>query len=128
MQKMDVPMKRFVAATLISLFAALPGQAQEYLPVKEKDAFLSLIEGRSLRLPLYGLTLTLSPEGQITGKALGWGISGTWRWEDGYFCRNMDWSGMEIPYNCQLVEAKGDTNLRFTVDKGVGDSASFRLQ
>ncbi len=121
-------MMRLLAPFFLSLAALLPAQAQDYTPVKEKDAFLSLIEGRSLRMPLYGLTLSLTPDGRIVGQALGWGISGSWRWEDGFFCRDMDWSGMEIPFNCQLVEAKGVTNLRFTVDKGVGDSASFRLQ
>lgn len=34
---------------------------------------------------------------------------------------------MAIPWNCQLVEVRDDT-LRFTVDKGAGDSASFRLR
>jgi hypothetical protein len=40
----------------------------------------------------------------------------------------MDWSGYEIPFNCQLVEALGDDRLRFTVDQGAGDSAEFRLR
>jgi hypothetical protein len=40
----------------------------------------------------------------------------------------MDWSGYPIPLNCQLVEAKGDEEIRFTVDKGEGDSASFKLR
>lgn len=121
-------MVRWLAPFFIGLAFVGPVQAQDYVPIKERDAFLSLIEGRALRVPLYGLTLNLTPDGQITGKALGWGISGTWRWEDGFFCRDMDWSGMEIPYNCQLVEAKGESAVRFTVDKGVGESASFRLQ
>jgi hypothetical protein len=40
----------------------------------------------------------------------------------------MDWSGMAIDFNCQLVEANGAERLRFTVDKGTGDSATFRLR
>jgi hypothetical protein len=40
----------------------------------------------------------------------------------------MDWSGYPIPQNCQLVEAKGDEVIRFTVDRGAGDAASFRLR
>jgi hypothetical protein len=35
---------------------------------------------------------------------------------------------MEIPYNCQLVEERGGEVMRFTVDRGTGDSASFRLR
>ncbi len=120
-------MSRFLIAALLSL-AAAPAAANDFEPVKDLESFIALTEGRSLRLPLYGLTINLSPEGQITGKALGWAIEGTWRWEDGYFCREMDWSGTPIPFNCQLVEVRGDRELRFTVDRGAGDSASFRLR
>jgi hypothetical protein len=35
---------------------------------------------------------------------------------------------MPIEYNCQLVEAKGSDQVRFTVDKGDGRSASFSLR
>ena len=35
---------------------------------------------------------------------------------------------MEIAYNCQLVEARDGEVMRFTVDRGKGDSASFRLR
>jgi hypothetical protein len=113
---------------VLALVAGLPARAEEFRPVKELEAFLSLTSGRTLRMPLYGLSLTLSPDGVISGKALGWGITGRWRWEDGFFCRDMDWSGMAIPFNCQLVEARGETELRFTVDRGAGESASFKLR
>ena len=66
--------------------------------------------------------------GSIAGSALGWDITGHWAWKDGYFCREMDWSGTPITYNCQLVEASGAEKLRFTVDQGKGDSATFRLR
>ena len=65
---------------------------------------------------------------QIKCSALGWAVSGTWNWNEGYFCREMDWSGTPIPHNCQLVEARGDRKLRFTTDRGAGDSASFDLR
>jgi hypothetical protein len=125
---MMYPIKRLTLAVVLGLVAALPARADSFMPVKEKDVFLSLVEGRSLRIPLYGLSLSVLPNGNVTGKALGWGIRGTWKWDDGYFCRELDWSGMEIPYNCQLVEASGQSRLRFTVDRGQGDSASFRLE
>lgn len=63
----------------------------------------------------------------IAGDALGWDVSGAWRWTDGYFCREMAWGGDPIPYNCQLVEASGN-EVRFTSDQGSGASASFKLR
>ena len=117
-------------AVVTLLLLAFPGAglANDFQPVKEKATFLSLVQDRELRIGLYSLSLNVLPDGQIKGSAMGWGITGKWSWQDGYFCREMDWSGMEIPYNCQLVEASGAERLRFTVDKGAGDSATFRLR
>ena len=121
-------MARMLPALALCLLPALPAEANDYAKIDDLNRFLSLVEGRELRLPLYGVRLRLAPDGTISGSALGWEITGSWRWEDGYFCREMDWSGTPIPMNCQLVEARGDSEVRFTVDRGAGDSASFRLR
>lgn len=120
-------MRRLVFAVLL---ACLPGLAlaNEFETIRDKDKFLSLIDGKELRIGLYNLTLKVTPDGRITGRALGWGISGQWKWEDGHFCRDMDWSGYPIPFNCQLVETRNGREMRFTSDMGKGDSASFRLR
>jgi hypothetical protein len=121
-------MIRISALTVLALWAALPAAANDFAAVREKTEFMSLVEGRDLRIGVYNLTLNVLADGQIKGRALGWDITGSWNWKDGYFCREMDWSGMEIPYNCQLVEARGGEVMRFTVDRGKGDSASFKLR
>jgi hypothetical protein len=100
----------------------------EFKPVSDKQAFLSLMEGRELRMGVFQLSLKITPDGMIKGTALGWDVTGTWGWEDGFFCREIDWSGKAIPYNCQLVEASGTDKIRFTVDKGAGDEATFNLR
>lgn len=118
-------MLRAVACLIL---LALPVAASAFEPVREKEQFLSLIKDRALKIGLYNLTLTVLPDGQIKGSALGWEITGTWKWQDGYFCREMDWSGTPISYNCQLVEVLDGEKMRFTVDRGAGDSAVFRLR
>jgi hypothetical protein len=119
-------MRAVVVACLLML--PLPALADGFEPVKEKDRFLDLIQNRELRIGLYNLSLNVLPDGRIDGSAMGWDITGNWAWKDGYFCREMDWSGTPISYNCQLVEAQGAEKLRFTVDQGKGDSATFRLR
>jgi hypothetical protein len=117
-----------LAAILIVMATAAPVTAEDFEPVKEKTRFLDLIKDRELRIGLYNLSLNVRPDGRIDGSALGWKITGSWSWKDGYFCREMDWSGTEIDFNCQLVEAEGADRMRFTVDQGKGDSATFRLR
>ncbi len=110
------------------MLAAVPAKANEFEPIRDKTEFLSLVEGRELRLNLFRIRIKVQGDGQIEGSALGWDLTGRWDWQDGYFCRDMDWSGMPIPFNCQLVEAKGGEEIRFTVDRGNGESAAFKLR
>ena len=121
-------MFRYAIFAAFTALAALPAYANDFAKVTDKSEFLKLVDGRDLRIGMFNLTLQLRKDGTISGSALGWEITGSWVWKDGYFCREMDWSGKAIDYNCQLVEAQGAEKLRFTVDKGDGDSASFDLR
>lgn len=114
---------------LVLLFSlmALPSRAEGFERISTREDFVAAVEGRDLRIGLLGVTLNVRPDGTITGDAMGWAVTGKWDWKDGFFCREMDWSGTPIPYNCQLVERRGD-DIRFTVDKGKGDSARFALR
>ena len=104
----------------------LPVAAQAFDRISDRSTFMQTVGGKELRIALYGLTLNVKDDGTITGRAVGAGITGTWSWQDGYFCRVMDWSGYAIDYNCQLVEVDGDL-IRFTVDQGAGDDAVLRI-
>lgn len=120
-------MKSTVLGLCLAAATAAPAVA-DFTPVQSRDSFLQLVSGKELRLALYGIKLQVAPTGDILGKAAGWDIKGNWSWQDGYFCREMDWSGTVIPYNCQLVEANGADRLRFTVDRGAGQSATFTIR
>lgn len=116
-----------ISATILSLLVALPSGAHAYERISDRATFVSTVNGKELRIALYGLTLKVRADGTISGRAVGWDIDGTWAWENGYFCRDMDWSGYAIGYNCQLVEVQGD-RIRFTVDQGAGDDAVLRIR
>lgn len=119
-------MVRAIVFSLIATFA-LPAGAAAYERISDRDTFIATVGGKDLRIALYGLTLNVLDDGSIQGRAVGYDITGNWTWEDGYFCRNMDWSGYPIEYNCQLVEVNGD-RIRFTVDRGAGDDAVLRIR
>lgn len=117
------PLLQAVALAALSLIAALPAAAFER--VTDPNTFAQAVVGRDLsRL---GIRLRVLPDGRIEGRALGWGVTGDWRWAEGFFCRTMDWSGTEIPFNCMVVLANG-RSVRFIADRGAGDFADFRIR
>ncbi|GGM06981.1 hypothetical protein [Pseudooceanicola nanhaiensis] len=110
----------------LAMLIATPVLAQGARPITDRSEFVQLVQGRNLtRL---GISLNVTGDGRITGSAMGRDVSGTWEWNGGYFCRVLKWGGKVIDsYNCQAVQLEGAA-LRFTSDKGAGDTAKLRLQ
>ena len=100
-------------------------QAEEFRVVDSDTRFVALVEGRELRR--LGIRLTVTPTGEIQGRAFGGPVTGQWRWENGYFCRDLFWNDTDLGYNCQLVQENGPT-LRFTSDQGAGMFADLTLE
>jgi len=107
--------------------AALPAQAFER--ITDAQQFTQLIDGRALTR--FGITLEVSADGaasgQISGRGFGYPVTGAWRWDQGFFCRDLDWGGSDLGFNCQAVLLDGQ-RLRFVSDQGQGDHADFRLR
>ncbi len=114
------------ALIFVALLAALPAAASDFERVQDRDNFVTLVKDRALTR--FGISLRVSQDGVITGRAFGKDISGDWSWNQGYFCRDLFVEGDVLDaQNCQTVEVRGNT-LRFTSDKGQGDSANLRLK
>lgn len=100
--------------------------AREMFLVKDRAEFINLLNGRDLTR--MGVRLTVTPDGQINGRAFGLSVSGHWDWQGNYFCRDMAFGSSDsVGYNCQTVYRDGDT-LRFIADRGQGDHADLRLR
>ena len=110
-------------AAAIALIAA--PAAAEYAKIRDADEFRAIVAGKTLTRPLIRLEVT--PGGAIRGVGARWEVTGKWSWRDGYFCRSLYWGGDDLGYNCQEVRVKGE-RIRFTSDKGRGQSAEFRLK
>lgn len=120
-------MRHFLcAAALASASLGIAGQAlADYEPIRDRAEFLGVVtQGDLTRM---GIRLTVTPDGAIVGRAFGRDVSGNWTWEDGYFCRDLFWGETTFGYNCQEV-ARDGRSVRFTSDKGTGESASLRLE
>lgn len=111
-----------VAAAVSSLPAKVRAETDR---VTTRDAFVALVEDRALtRL---GISLTVLPDGRITGRAFGKPVTGKWTWSGGYFCRDLNFGDQALGNNCQTVEKRGNA-LRFIADRGAGDYADLRLR
>ncbi|MCV6597569.1 MAG: dihydrodipicolinate reductase [Mangrovicoccus sp.] len=105
-------------------FAHIP-MAQAFTQIERAEEFVAAISGKDLTRT--GIRLIVSPEGQITGRAFGRKVTGDWRWQDGYFCRDLNWGAQDLGYNCQMVQQNGSA-LRFTSDRGAGAYADLWLK
>ncbi len=97
----------------------------EFARVADRDSFVAAVRGKTLARPL--VELRVSPDGGIRGTGAKRPVTGRWQWQGGYFCRDLYWGNRDLGYNCQEVRANGD-RIRFTSDKGRGQSAEFRLR
>ena len=115
----------FAGAILALIASADVAGAEAFNVVSSRDTFVSLVQGRELRR--FGIRLTVSADGAITGRAFGTPVSGQWNWNDGYFCRDLFYGEEDLGFNCQLVQVNGET-LRFTTDQGQGIYADLTLR
>lgn len=113
-----------LAASFISFGTTKPALA-EFSVVTSRAEFENLVSGRELRR--FGIRVTVTPQGEIVGRAFGGDVTGQWTWQDGYFCRDLYYVGDDLGYNCQLVQVQGET-LRFTTDRGHGIYADLTLR
>ena len=115
---------RFLTIIVLVVFSASAALA-EFAKVGSQAEFISLVAGKELKRPF--VKIEVASTGEISGRGAAWAVTGNWTWRDGYFCRDLYWGGEPLGYNCQEVVAK-EGRIRFTSDKGQGDSAEFRLR
>ena len=112
-----------VLAVAIQL-APTTATAEDFQLVTEESEFRALISGKDLKR--FAISLSVQPDGQITGKGYERKVTGDWRWESGYFCRDLFWGKTDLGFNCQKVLRNGET-LRFIENRGTGRYADLRL-
>ena len=113
----------FFCVLLFSFISS--GARSEYLVIKDKNTFIATIKDKTLKRPLIRLEVT--EDGKITGRAAMLSVTGQWKWENSYFCRDLFWGSRNLGYNCQQVSRSGK-KIRFTSDKGEGDFADFTVK
>lgn len=118
-------MKTLAPAICAAAFSFAAPAFAEFQQVTSRDAFVSLVSGKTLTRPL--VKIEVKPDGVISGSGASWPVTGKWSWENGFLCRTLEWGGDDLGYNCQEVKTDG-TRVRITSDRGTGESAVFRLR
>ncbi len=117
---------RMLACMAVAVALSLPGVAlADQGRVTSEAEFMRLVEGRTLST--LGVKLEVTPEGRISGRAWGRDVTGTWRWTDGYFCREMTFGEKPVEADCQVVRQEGEA-LRFIAERGAGQQARLALR
>ena len=93
--------------------------------VSSETEFLQVTSGKNMTI--MGITVFVTPDGQIGGRAFGQPVSGAWEWRSGYFCRDLYWGKRDFSPNCQEVRVDGN-KIRFASDRGKGQSAVLTLR
>ncbi|MBC7154229.1 MAG: dihydrodipicolinate reductase [Rhodobacteraceae bacterium] len=117
-----------ILAPALALCCLLPATAlaETFTPVTRQQDFVNLVSGKDLTR--FGIRLSVSPTGDISGRAFGRKVTGAWEWNGQYFCRELYVGSDDLGGpNCQAVLKNGDT-LRFIADQGKGDHADLRLR
>ncbi len=111
-------------AFFLSTIIATPAVA-DFKPIDDRSSFVKLVQDKKLKVPFVQLEVLLS--GEVTGRGLGQPVNGTWTWKDNYFCRTLVWGRSELAYDCQTVYATNN-RIRFSADRGQGNSVTFRIR
>lgn len=118
-------MQMRAACLSVALAVCATGAQADFNKINDQAEFLSHVSGKTLTRPLVELRVTT--DGRIEGRGSLWDVTGNWSWQNGYFCRELFWGGDALGYNCQEVQINGP-RVRFTSDRGQGQSAVFRLE
>lgn len=118
---------RFLLTSIVLSFMSVSSAlaSQEFQTVREQSRFVELVAGK--QLTRFGISLNVTPDGEIRGRAFGRPVTGRWQWSDGYFCRDLFYGERDLGANCQEVKVNGRT-VRFTSDRGQGIFADLTLR
>ena len=118
-------MKRAIVAAFAALLLSGEVVAEGFKTITDRDNFVNFVSGKDLTR--FGITLNVSPSGEIRGRAFGRDVTGAWQWANGYFCRDLYYGSQDLGPNCQVVQVNGDT-VRFIADRGAGQYADLNLR
>ncbi|NNG06026.1 MAG: hypothetical protein HKM95_18240 [Inquilinus sp.] len=113
-----------IAAALLSAGCALAPRT----PIATAEDFRARVVDRPLEGGEGWNRLVIQSDGTMTGlRADGATLSGSWTFENGYFCREAIVDGASLGTDCQTVSIDGDSAV-FHRDGGRGERISYTFK
>ncbi len=101
-----------------------PDTSAEPVILTTEAAFRAAIVGKTMGFD--GSTFTVNADNTVSGPWDGSGITGTWSWEDPYWCRDIAIGGVDRGSDCQIWAVSG-SSATVTRDRGNGSSFTYSL-
>ena len=98
-----------------------------YERITSKEQYVELVTGRAGLSKGSNISTTTFADGTMKGGGGGKTFSGTWTWEEEYFCREGTIGSNVLKRDCQTVEISGDS-LKIGRNKGKGESVVYILK
>ncbi len=117
-------MKKLALLPLLLAACAPVGPGPDAGRIVTEDQFRAVVVGRPIRLD-DGVVFTVNADNTITGDVNGEAATGTWAFEDGFWCRRIV-LGDAFTEDCQLWVVDGD-RLIITRDRGRGERFAWRV-
>ena len=110
---MKIPARTFLAAGLAFLVLATWYSVPQ---VSVADSSVRITTDQEFRDQVIGMKLVnkgghviVHDDGTLSGEFKKKKITGTWSWEDQYYCRTGKLGGKDFGHDCQVVEVSGGT-------------------
>ncbi|MCP5038370.1 MAG: hypothetical protein GY945_12315 [Rhodobacteraceae bacterium] len=110
-------------AAAISLIATV-AMADEtgFTRIVDESGFIGTVTDREITSRLG--TLIIGSDGKVTGSVPIGKVTGSWNWDEGYWCRTVKIGFLKQSEDCQSVEVS-PTEVRFAAEKGTGKAVLF---
>ena len=129
---MNTPTRSYLAAGLAFLALAAWHSVRQ---VSAADSSVRITSEKEFRDQVIGKKLvskrghvSVHEDGTLSGESKKKKITGTWSWEDQYYCRTVKLGGKDFGHDSQVVEVSGDT-MTFKGKKGKRKKgASYQIE
>ena len=118
---MNTPTRSYLAAGLAFLALAAWHSVQQ---VSAADSSVRITSEQEFRDQIAGKKLVnkngyaiVHEDGTLSGEFKNKRLTGTWSWEDQYYCRTVKLGEKDLGHDCQVIEVSGDT-MTFKGKKG----------